>query len=393
VTFPDGRPADGIDVEAQGVGRGGESAKAGARTKPDGSYEMFVESDRSYVVCVIDEHWAAPSRDHLIAQGSAIANVDFRLAKGTVLHGTVTDGPERRPLAECPVNIQQATKRSASEDQKLRDSDGFMFPAFYRRVNTDAAGKYQLCVGPGLFKVGLPALPDTNVLVEAEAEVVQDIRLPSSAIKPLAGKVLDIKGQPIGGVEITGIYSRYPYPFDGKATTGADGGFEIQQEPLPLMLVAKSPDGKLGSMWPVEGYQKKITIRLRSLTQAHGRLVDAEGRPVTVGKLEYGFAVDEGGGRYKLLSASETAPDADGHYSLEGLLTNGTQCVVNYWPNAGIKLDRQRELTMPQFSAGADHIQLLVFQPKQGEITDLGDTAISHPETPNRRTGRTKEHP
>jgi hypothetical protein len=336
-----------------------------------------------FMVTVVDPQWAAPCRPHLLAKGSSIADVDFRLAKGTILHGTVTDGPNHQPLAQAPVNIILEEQRPPGEESKLRGSDGFFYSAFYRQLEADAAGKYELCVGPGTYRIGLPALPEETVRIESQPDIVHDIHIPSSAVKLLAGKVVDSNQQPVGGVAITGLYSSYPYHFHETATTGADGRFELRRELLALTLAAKTPDGKFGALAPVDANRELVTIRLRPLGAAHGRLVDGAGRAVMVGKLEYGLVIYQGGPCYKLLCAEECIPDAEGRYALHGLLPG--QYVLNYLPDAQTKLDPQRQQTMPRFSVpDTRHVQLLFFETKRGESTDLGNTPVTKTELSGR---------
>ena len=62
VTYADGQPASGIEVQAYGSGSGIDHGQAQARTAQDGSYEMPVSPGEAYAVFVDNKDWAAPTR-------------------------------------------------------------------------------------------------------------------------------------------------------------------------------------------------------------------------------------------------------------------------------------------------------------------------------------------
>jgi hypothetical protein len=381
VKFANGRPAEDIAVQAQGTGRDGDSSHAAAKTRADGTYEMFAESNRAYVVTIDDSQWASPSRDDIRAQGSPIADIDFRLAKGTILRGTVTQGPGESPVPQAPVFAELAAARPPGEESALRDGDGWMYPAFYRRASTTADGEYKFCVGPGDFTIKLLGLPPQTINVSSQPEIVRNFHLPSSATKLLTGQVFDAHRNPVASAVVTGIYETLPYHLYVSATTDADGKFQFQRESLPVVLTASTGEGAFRGMATVDQIRSSnpVKIRLVPTVEARGRLVDAAGKPVTTGKLEYGVVVNVGGGRYKLLAAAETIPDDDGRFTLYSLLPYPRATyAVNYWPDAHAKVDTDEILWGgPYAPADARYHQALVFEPKPTGITDLGDAVVS----------------
>ena len=68
VRFPDGRPAGGLLIRAEGGPRSGRSINLAARTLADGSYVLDAPSESSYIVTVVDETWAAPSLTNVIVR-------------------------------------------------------------------------------------------------------------------------------------------------------------------------------------------------------------------------------------------------------------------------------------------------------------------------------------
>ena len=104
VRFPDGRPAGGVLIKAEGGARSGTRINLAARTLADGSYVLDAPSESSYIVAVVDETWAAPSLSNVIVrEGRAQGGLDFALTKGTLLHGQVSEAPDQRPAAGAKV--------------------------------------------------------------------------------------------------------------------------------------------------------------------------------------------------------------------------------------------------------------------------------------------------
>jgi protocatechuate 3,4-dioxygenase beta subunit len=180
VTFADGKPAKGIRVEAEGISREGEDSHGGAATTEDGTYQMSVESDRHYMVMVVDPKWASDCHENVIANAAPIADIDFRLFEGTVLHGIVSEA-DGQVLPKTTVLVRRLAGNAA--DAETRSSDGYFLPSFYRRVTTDDQGEYKLCVGPGRYRIGLPANLFENVDVDSQGDFTHDIRLQTSEAK------------------------------------------------------------------------------------------------------------------------------------------------------------------------------------------------------------------
>ena len=98
VTYSDGKPAAGIVIEAEGMGSS-QCNRYWARTDEDGHYRLKVGSNGSYIIAVADDQWAATSHLGIILKpGERREDLDFRLKRGTLIHGTVSGGKE--PSAE-----------------------------------------------------------------------------------------------------------------------------------------------------------------------------------------------------------------------------------------------------------------------------------------------------
>ena len=148
VRFPDGRPAGGVLIQAEGGIRAGRRITLAARTLANGSYVLDVPSESSYIVAVVDETWAAPSLSSVIVrEGRAQGGLDLTLTKGTLLHGQVTEPPDHRPVAGAVVYLSE---QGGPLPKELRGSD-FRTTQLDRTSNADADGRYHFRVGPGRY--------------------------------------------------------------------------------------------------------------------------------------------------------------------------------------------------------------------------------------------------
>ncbi len=80
-----------------------------ARTAADGSYDMSVNADEAYAVYVDDRDSVARSRlEVVVREGKLVADVDFRLVRGTVIRGIVTVGSVNRPAPDQYIRLDEA---------------------------------------------------------------------------------------------------------------------------------------------------------------------------------------------------------------------------------------------------------------------------------------------
>ena len=148
VRFPDGRPAPLVLVRAQGSPPNLGKSIVGARTGKDGSYNLDVPPERSYTLSIDDVTWAAPSLQNIVVrEGQRQTGLDITLSKGTLVHGQVTEGPERRPSASAEVSL---VEEGGLQPKSLRRG-GSGTGQLTRRAITDSQGGYQFRVGPGRY--------------------------------------------------------------------------------------------------------------------------------------------------------------------------------------------------------------------------------------------------
>ena len=101
VTLPDGKPAEGIQIQAEGRGESNMYCRRFDRSAADGSYSLEVDPDQDYIIAVVDESWAAPSHFGIeVEEGKPREGLDFHLGKGTLIRGKVATAPDNKPDGE-----------------------------------------------------------------------------------------------------------------------------------------------------------------------------------------------------------------------------------------------------------------------------------------------------
>ena len=288
VVRPDGKPAAGILVMTE-EGRGrGYTLRVRVRTAADGSYEMTVLSDASYTVTVADDEWSAPSHvDVKVREGHPVEGLDFRLARGTLVHGTLTIGPDRRPGEGRTVSI--------SEQFRIG-----------RSVATDDKGRYQVRVGPGTYALQVPnenlssdQVTDVyeedkkrpgvktyhrdvvvgTIAVKDEAELIHDLWIPKPQTGPISGRVVlaNDPSRGVAGAKVRGM--ELPMGWE-PAIADSEGRFHAQRKLQKLVVHARSPDGSLAGLIEIRGDDREIVIPVSPTATAVGIILDERGKPV-----------------------------------------------------------------------------------------------------------------
>jgi RNA polymerase sigma factor (sigma-70 family) len=324
VVGPDGKPAAGILVLAQGCGPEFANGRGQVRTASDGSYEMTVESDQAYAVTVSDNEWAAPS--HLgvvVREGRPVAGLDFHLERGTLIHGSVTIGPDRKPAAGRSIWLHQSGGELPKE---LRGDDRFYHEvAMDRHATTGADGRFHLRVGPGTYTLGISGeiVPET-ILIKNEPELIHDLRMARQERGPISGRVV-LAGQPnrgVAGAKIEGIVAEPTQNEDLNVVADAEGRFRAERALKRMVVHAKSPDGSLGAIVEISGDGAEVVIPLGPTATASGIVLDERGNPQANTVLFWGRRVHMGdeNAPWRTAFSTKATTDEDGRFVLPELV-------------------------------------------------------------------------
>jgi len=168
VALPDGSPAKDVRVLAQGRGYGEDLGVGMARTADDGTYTLRLAPDEMYAVYVDDDDLAAPTRRGVLVEaGKPVDGVDFRLERGTLLHGQV----DRAPGAV--IYVYETTPEPP--DEVAIGREGVFRVAL---VPVDARGRYALRVGPGTYVLDAMDGRTARVVVTDQQDVVPRLQRP-----------------------------------------------------------------------------------------------------------------------------------------------------------------------------------------------------------------------
>jgi RNA polymerase sigma factor (sigma-70 family) len=340
VTRPDGSPAAGIRVAAQGVGPAYPAGKTEARTAADGTYKMELPPNQSYMVYVDDDEWAAPSRTGVvIREGKPHPDVDVRLQPGCLIHGRVTAGPESQPVPGVTVMLYE--QGPAVPDGTLVDQPAPLRDAAMRVADTDSDGRYAFRVGPGEYQLTGPGpgpvsrgpdggdrTPSERLKVRDEQEIRKDFQL-ARQLRPLRflrGVVRAQKpdGRPIAGaIVITEPIGDRISPTHGFADE--KGRFQLYRPFGKGLVYARDPMENLAGFTTVEDSDDaELAVVALPAATAGGRIVDVAGKPYKGLSINYAMDLDRAGAAGPAAGQSSTT-DESGHFIAPGLLV-GARC-------------------------------------------------------------------
>lgn len=299
VTDAEGHPAAGVLIELEGQGGGMNNFRGTAQTGADGRYELKVYSDQAYVITATRGDLAAPYRSDIVVRaGQPKEGADLVLGKATRIRGRVTVGKDERPVPKAQVAL--VIRKGQIPKELVRPGDRFSREISLRKGTfSDDAGRYEFLVGPGDYEIqGPPRVEVPKISIPTAnppAEVVADLKMPRPEVGPFAVTVVDTEGKPVVGASVDGMYGSfearrwfYTLKTDGK------GSFRTERSLDPLVLHARTADGKLGGLFRSEAEATEAQIIVGPVATATGVLHDSDGQPVAKHKLSYGIRVHMG---------------------------------------------------------------------------------------------------
>ena len=212
---------------------------------------------------------------HVLPSAGAVALADLELRPVRELRGRVLDA-DGAPLPGAELNVLTARDLGGGEGWSLLSQPGIQ--------TTDAAGRFAFALPEGMdcrLSVGHPDFLWQFVWPEvADTEV--EIRL--EAADRLRGRVVDARGAPVAGAEVTLPSST--------GTTDADGRFDLAYsrfswrsgfgtpESMLLKVRAEGHADCAISLGPMPPAPAPLTVTLDPGGALRGRVVDADGAPV-----------------------------------------------------------------------------------------------------------------
>jgi hypothetical protein len=364
VYLPDGKPASGVAVAVEQSGVPLPAFMGGQLiTQTDGSYWVIVPADGAYTLGVLSDRWAADPQTAVLKSDGTFAPVDFNVSKGTIVRGTITEGPDHVPVRE---DVSIVNKGADADHQKSAQGSLFVL-----RANSGLTGKFQFCVPPGHYTLQVTRydlqLRDHRRFdfeVKDEAEIVRDFNLPLVPTTRLTGVVVDANDQPSLGPQLRLQFLDQPdHGSAGSvtATTKSDGTFSLDRPPGTALLSVVSADRASGAKLLITPDQREVALRMQPFVRVRGRLVDAGGQPVEEGFVRYGANAPVP------TELSQFSPYADSNsISLGG---DSSYCLESVTPGIEYNVVYFENRT-------AQRVLVTRFTAQPGKDLDLGDTPI-----------------
>ncbi len=369
VTRPDGKPAPGILIQAEGCGNTNHYCRQLARSGADGAYSMIVFPDQRYIVAVTDDNWAAPSYVGVqIKQGEA-QNLDFRLERGTLIEGTFSVGRDANPVARQTITLLE--KGGAEEVGRGQSLD------LVRWASTDEHGHYRIRVARGRFEIfpqGVSQQPQT-VDVDKEGAIERSFHLDRLPRGPLSGVVRTADGKPVSGAIVHGQSRTEVTHGPVEARTDAQGRFKAERWRDAMDLYVRHDQRSLAGLVKLGEDDDEVLVTVAPAARITGRMMDADDKPlpgITVYcMLTFGMestpaivTIDRNG--KQIVQAPRpihrgtnliVTTDRDGHFAVGGVLI-GSQCKIEV-VTGRLRSEKLRELEI-----------------KNAESYDLGDLRV-----------------
>jgi RNA polymerase sigma factor (sigma-70 family) len=336
VTRPDGAPASGILVMADGRGDAYPAGSSTARTADDGSYTIEVPPEQSYMVHVFDDEWAARSRTGVVVrERQPRSGVDLRLERGTLIRGRVTAGQPPQPAAG--VGMLLSEHGPAVPNGTFPKQPTPLIEASLRIVDTDADGRYAFRVGPGDYDLTDPGArgPGTKpeyLKVGGGNDITRDFQISQSS-RPwwqrLRGVVRLSRpgGPPVAGAIVVAepIGARIP-PSHGFADD--KGRFELFRPFDRALIYARDPKGNFaGFVSMAVDDDTEVTVVAHPAAMARGRVVDSSGKPRAGVQVHYGLPLEFEGVENLASAGQSVETDDQGRFTAPGLLP-GARCKI-----------------------------------------------------------------
>lgn len=323
--FHDGRPAASILLQIEG-GSCSSYFRGQTRTGADGGYSAKVYPNRSYLVSIIDEDWAATRTGVFVREGEPLEGIDLELRKGTVIHGHLTCGKKNEPAAGETITLVQV---GAGDCEASGKASSCGTSRLVRWAKTDEEGRYSFRVAAGCYELMEPSGAASREFVVAdEVEIVQDFHMVAPPRGMLDGTVVEkATGKPVAGAVVRDCSAKSGH-VGVEATCDETGRFSKERWQDRMLVWAYSPDGTLAGTTEIAETDTEVHVAVEPSVVAEVKVVDKDGKIFVGGRPLYWMTLrpDEGTEfRYQV----ETETDESGVLRMPGLIPGATcQCIV-----------------------------------------------------------------
>ncbi len=390
VTYPDGRPAAGAEVSGHSRAFARDFITTwNALTDGDGmAWVMPTQLDAYFTVSAQSGHFAAPLVAGIARVEAPHAALHLVVRPATRVHGTLTLGKDRRPLANEFVYLTQRDNAYSRipEDQRLARHQAPEPLAIKHPGKTDGQGRFEFFAAPGRYYLDydLPPLVAsivsnssfmTNVSldegvepfeVKDQTEIEINLHRDRPMVTPLDGRVVQSadrrKGVPAALIRAEAADPRTNTRM-GIIQSAADGAYHAERGPCEMLLEAQMQDHTLAGIVRVGADDTKVDIPVGPAVTAHGRLVDRSGKPVAGQFLVYGIRIEVPKLGFVVALRQHAGTNRKGEFKLVGL-------------SPGWKFDYYAEIHPPG-TVRSKLAHLGIVSPQKAEPIELHDVPLS----------------
>jgi hypothetical protein len=386
VTYPDGKPAIGVNVTASGANHTYDSGYGNAVTDNDGSYDMKVTPETLYIIQATQTGWISNPLDGIVVHQTPLDGKDLVLRKPTRLYGKVLDDKTGEPVAGQSVSVGiHGPSINAIPGETLVNPKGQntnVAAVIYQSAQSKPDGSFEFLVSQGKYRVKTQSTQAVEVEIRDETEM--EVNLKAIIVSKQLLKALVVQAESktaLPNVMVEGSSLNSKFRQEIKSITAADGTIEVNRYKVPLILYAHSKELHAAGLVHVEADQSDVVIPLNEMTQATGRLLDHKTELPLSGKdLEYGINIEyiNSKGLTSTRYGGRVVTDDDGKFMIPDIAQGVTYTLSLVIEKDGNeRAQRWRKLTTFQANSASSH--------DMGDIRGNPDLLKYVPPTPEER--------
>ena len=323
VIKPDGTPAVGMVVKAEGAGDSNYTS-ATTITNDDGRYEMKVYPKQKILLAANDQQFAARSVGAIELTDDEIKeDVDLLLERAVLIKGRITDqngdpvSDDGCSLCHIEEGHDDDSFKDLNEDgNELAEFDVLLHPKLYRFAMPNKDGEYSFSVAPGKYLISYPHSTDTELIeVTDQHEIVRNKQIKFVSHSVLKGRTLDADGKPIGNTLIFGEPTIECGYVGFQSSSDVNGEFEASRWNGEMFVLAINQEDNSFDFNSLEPEQAAVDFEMKSGRRLSGTLLNEHGKPESRVRVDCHFGIPYTGCLVRL----ETRTDESGRYEFRGL--------------------------------------------------------------------------
>jgi RNA polymerase sigma-70 factor (ECF subfamily) len=378
ITNTSGEPLEGVRVLAVPTVQP-EDRKDGlmvvfqGTTGKDGRYQLDGIPNEPGIVVNFQVYLQGYMQAHVAGVVIDGSERDFELFKQASIEGRIIDATTGSPISRF---------RMANWAGGSRWEENFIHAVSRRDLSFEPKGNFKF-IASGFNKVGIAvAAPGYSTGIHyleavGPGSTVQDVEIRLTPVKPIRGKVVDLKGKPVQGARIyvgyplyiLGEEARYASGIDGITKTDSKGRFSITEYAESLAVVSTYKPGYGPSWTALDSLTKPVELVLGNGTNVEGRIT-FNGKPVQSREGSASIILGE-----SALTTSYT--DAKGQFTM-GSIPEGELTLSASLNKKGLRFYLKRTI---QVTAGAPNVHEINFDDSydsyvEGKLTIAGQSKV-----------------